>query len=88
MTPLEEMKIFLSDIDEKKFKPKLSEDYKKLHILSSLDEYREEVLNKCDELGLSYTMCREPVFGDMDPYTLEQPLVGFKNYQHYFKVVE
>jgi len=88
MTPLEEMKIFLSNIDEKKFKPKLSEDSKELHILNSLDEYREEVLNKCDELGLSYTMCREPVFDIRDPYTLEQPLIGFKNYQYYFKVVE
>lgn len=87
MKSLEQMKIFLSDIDEKKFKPKISDD-NKLYILNPLDKYREEILKKVDELELRYCMSREPVFGLIDPNTLERPLTGFTNYQYWFEMLE
>ena len=87
MTPLEQMKNFLSDIDEKKFFPKISDD-NKLYILNPLDKYSEKVLKKADELELRYCMSREPVFGRIDPNTPEQPLVGFVNYKYWFEMLK
>lgn len=84
MTPLEKMNKFLCSIDKERFRPTFSSDGK-LYILHSLDEYQEEVLDKCNELGLAYCMSRDPVFGDADPYTLEQLLIGFRNFQYWFE---
>ena len=87
MIRLEKIKKILCNVDEKRFQPTLSDD-SKLYILNSLDEYQDEILNQCDELGVRYCMSREPVFGDADPNTLMQPLVGFANYQYWFEIIE
>ena len=87
MIRLEKMKKILCNVDEKRFQPRLSAD-SKLYILNPLDEYQDEIVNQCDELGVRYCMSREPVFGDADPNTLMRPLVCFSNYQYWFEIIE
>ena len=48
----------------------------KLYLLNIKDKHCE-ILEKCDELGITYTQERKPVYGATDPFTLSTPIVGF-----------
>ena len=59
----------------------------KLYLLDNKGYY-QEILDKSDELGIRYVMEREPLYSPIDPYTLQQEIIGFKNFKEYFEVIE
>lgn len=59
----------------------------KLYLLDNKG-HCQEILDKCDELGIRYVMEREAIYSSIDPYTLQQEVIGFKNLKEYFEVIE
>ena len=79
------MKVFFNNID-KKTQPKIWENKKGMSVLYIPSEYLEDIMNKANELGLKYCRSREPVYGCVDPNTLERPLIGFAHHKYWFEV--
>lgn len=55
----------------------------KLYCLD-IKEYYNEIIQKSDELGITFVMEQTPYYGPLDPYTLKRDIVGFSR-SYYFE---
>ena len=77
---LKEMQEFLESLG---LESKINNCDGKLYCLD-IKEYHDKIIQKSEELGITFIMEQTSYYGPLDPYTLKRDIVGFSK-SYYFE---